>query len=315
MGMQHLEAFKTLEGVEPLAVPARPGRISALVEAGYQAVLGLEDALGMGVRQAVIATDPGRHVDDGLSALGYGLDLLVEKPLAPTACEAASLLREARAHARRLFVGCVLRFAESLQTFREWVPLIGSVHGVRIECHSFLPQWRPARAYRESYSAREQEGGVLRDLIHEIDYAGWIFGWPARLQARVKNLGRLGIAAEEIAELQWETSSGALLSISLDYLSKPTRRRMQARGEHGAIEWDGQAGMVTLAAAEAPERIFRSPQTREGMLVEQARGFLSAAQGATEARLASGEDGLKALVVCEAARQASRERREVQVTY
>ncbi len=36
---------------------------------------------------------------------------------------------------------------------------------------SWLPDWRPDRDYRESYSARLDEGGVLRDLVHEIDYA------------------------------------------------------------------------------------------------------------------------------------------------
>ncbi len=164
--------------------------------AGCMAVPSLDDAIRLGARFCIIATDTGRHALDGIEAAEWGLHLLVEKPLATDATEARRLCARAAA-SRKIFVGCVMRFSKSLNTFREMLNSIGRVNPVRIECQSYLPDWRPARDYRESYSARPDEGGVLRDLIYEIDYAGWLFGWPCALQAKVKNLGRLGINADE----------------------------------------------------------------------------------------------------------------------
>ena len=36
-----------------------------------------------------------------------------------------------------------------------------------IECLSWLPDWRPGRDILAGYSARENEGGVLLDLVHD----------------------------------------------------------------------------------------------------------------------------------------------------
>jgi predicted dehydrogenase len=262
-----------------------------------------------------VATDTGRHFHDGLAAAALGLHLLVEKPLAKDAAEAAWLYREATAAGRKVFVACVMRFARSLGRFRELLSDIGHVHAVRIECQSYLPDWRPTRPFRESYSARPDEGGVLRDLIHEIDYAGWLYGWPETVQAKVTNRGRLGIEADEAAEILWEGSSGVDVSVRVDYLSKPTRRRMTAFGEQGTIEWDAMESAVTLwrSGESAVREAF--PQTKNDMLDAQARAFLAATDGQDPWPLASGLDGMCALAVCDAARRASASRREEKVVY
>lgn len=313
IGMRHLDLLGRVDGVSPLAVPTRPARRHELVQAGYTTAEGLEEAVRMGAALCVIATDPKRHLEDALAAMDRGLDVLVEKPLATTAREAEQIVRHARSSRRKLFVGCVLRFSESLKTFRERLPAVGRLHAVRIECQSYLPDWRPGRPYQASYSARADEGGALRDLIHEIDYAGWLFGWPATVQARVRNLGRLGIEADEIAELTWETPSGALLSVCLDYLSRPPRRSLRAAGEGGTIAWDGMSGTVTVGVAGAPVEELRSSQTRNEMFLAQARAFLDACEGKLDFRLATADHGVKALAICDAARLASDEGRETSV--
>jgi predicted dehydrogenase len=155
----------------------------------------------------------------------------------------------------------------------------------------------------------------LRDLIHEIDYAGWIFGWPKTVQACVRNLSRLGIDTDEVAELLWETAAGCTVSVGLDYLSRPSRRRMRVAGELGMLEWDGIEGTVTLALPDVPVRVERSYQTLDGMFLEQARAFIGVSRGIYDPRLATDEDGVKALAVCDAGRRASENRREELVKY
>lgn len=312
--MRHLEVLKRLGEVQPIGVPTRPERLEVLKAAGLSAAIDLKGAARMGARFGVIATDTGRHMEDGLAALELGMDLLVEKPLAADASGARQLCRRAEALNRKLQVGCVLRFSEALNRFRDLLPKMGPVHAVEITCRSFMPDWRRERDYRSSYSARAAEGGVLRDLIHEVDYAGWLFGWPGAVQASLRNLGRLGIEAEETADLFWETPGGALVSIHLDYLTRPHQRRMTAFGEQGTLEWNGTENSVALVrAGREPEETSFS-DTREEMFSRQARAFLeSGASGGNGFQPARGIDGVMALALCDAARISSRTRNEEKV--
>ena len=309
-GLMHLRALRELDAVESIAIPRRRERVEELAAMGECASRDLSEAVASGATLGIIATDTGRHLEDSLAALEHGLDVLIEKPLAINATDAVRLRATALETGRKLFVGCVLRFSESLNTFRSLLKEIGRVHSVRVECQSYLPDWRPDRPYQESYAARRTEGGVLLDLIHEIDYAGWLFGWPEAVQARCRNLGRLGIAEEEAVDLTWETAEAKCISMRLDYLTHPPRRLMRACGEQGTLEWDGIAGVVTLDLARKAPQVVRSSQTKVEMFVAQASAFLRACRDEQNQRLATAEDGVRALAVCDAARRASQSKRE-----
>ena len=155
----------------------------------------------------------------------------------------------------------------------------------------------------------------MRDLIHEIDYCGWLFGWPRAVRARVRNLRRLGIAAEETADLLWETESGTVVTVGLDYVSKPPQRWMRASGEHGWLHWDGLTGTVTVALADGSKREIASRQKPDEMYLAQDLAFVRALPGRIDPRSATGEDGVRALAVCDAARRASESRGEESVQY
>jgi predicted dehydrogenase len=314
-GLRHLMAIRSLDGVEPIAVPIRTARLTELEAHGFVTVPDLHSASSNGARAAIIATDTARHADDAVAALKEGLDVLVEKPLAVDASQAHKVCEVASKLGRRVYVGCQLRFFDSLVRFRQTVAGLGRLHSVRIECQSYLPCWRPDRPYRDSYSARAEEGGVLRDLIHEIDYAGWLFGWPDACQARLSNLGRLEIGAEEVADLTWETPAGVLVSMTLDYLSRPSRRQMRACGEWGTAEWDALSGTVTLTTAGSPMQRTNTLESSRETSVALICAFIDACGGSEDPRLATCEEGCKALAVCDAARRASNTRREERVEY
>jgi predicted dehydrogenase len=179
------------------------------------------------------------------------------------------------------------------------------LHSVRIECQSYLPEWRPNRDYRECYSARADEGGVLRDLIHEIDYAVWLFGRPQELWASLNNTRRLGIEAEEECDVNWRTPSGANVSIRLDYLTRHPRRGMHASGELGEITWDAIGGRVAVAIAGKSAEEIETRQERDDTIADQARAFIGAVAGADAGTMATFADGAFAVSVCDAARRSS----------
>jgi predicted dehydrogenase len=314
-GCRHLKAIGSIPGVEPVAIPVRSSRLAELEEQGQSTAASLQEAAADGVKLAVVATDTSRHAKDTLCALSQGFDVLVEKPMAVDAAHAHLICEQTEKLGRQVFVGCVLRFSQALQTFRELLPAVGPLHSVRIECQSYLPDWHPHRPYRQSYSARSGEGGVLLDLIHEIDYAGWIFGWPVALQGNLRNLGRLSINGDEVGELTWETSTGCIVSIHLDYLSRPSRRRMKAYGGLGTIDWDGLTGTVQLMLTESSVRESRLSPTGDEMFAAQIRALVNSINGEHDPQLATGAEGVKALAICDAARLSSLSRREEMVAY
>lgn len=315
-GMRHLAALQRIEGVLPVAIPVRSGRRPTLEKLGYVTAANLSEAAHTwGAESCIVATDTGRHLEDSLLALSSSLHLLVEKPMCADAVQARKLWLQAQEARRKLFVGCVLRFSQSLDTLRMMLSELGKPHAIRIECQSYLPNWRPDRAYKDSYSSRSLDGGVLRDLIHEIDYAGWLFGWPETVRARLTNQGQLGIDSEEAADLEWETPQGAVLSMRLDYITKPSRRRMVVYGERGTVEWDAIQNVVRLSVEGKPGKEVVSDQTHDGLFQAQAQAFLDVVAGVPDERLASGLDGGHALAVCDAARHASECRSEEKVAY
>lgn len=303
IGMRHLATLKKMKRVEAIAIPKREERLAALKQDGWVVVPNLKSAHELGVTCCIIATDTNRHIEDGILALELGMDILVEKPMASNAKAANVLWQKAKEKNLKIFVGCNLRFSESLTTFRELLPQIGPVHSVCIECQSYLPDWRPDRPYRESYSARSGEGGVLLDLIHEIDYAGWIFGWPTVLHSELKNLGRLNIETEEMAHLFWKTSAGAAVTISLDYLTRIPRRKMRAHGAKGNIKWDGIANSVLLELAGEQTKVFPFSQTRDQMMQNQLQAFLNCRLKNGSGPLATAKEGILALTICDTARK------------
>ena len=173
-----------------------------------------------------------------------------------------------------------------------------------IACQSFLPSWRPGRDYRTSYSADAREGGVLRDLSHEIDYATWLFGSPAgAVFALLGSTNRLEIAAEETADLTWHVAGGAVVRVHLDYVTRHARRTMLAQGADGEIEWDAIANTVRLRG-EAEDEVVQIAPDRNAMMRAQARAFL-AEDDAAKADLCTLAEGLAVVELCEAARAFS----------
>jgi len=234
IGQRHLRNLRAL-GVERLLAvdPAEERRNRIVQELGAEAFDTLDDALARRPQVVLICTPPHLHTPAAQQALTVGAHVFIEKPIAASLDGLDELLAEARRRSRHVCVGYNLRFNPGLRQLKAMLDegRIGRILAIRAEFGQYLPDWRPARAYRDSYSARASEGGVLRDLIHEIDYAGWLFGWPEGVSARLRNLGRLGIEAEELAQLSWELPAGGVVSVTLDYLTRPSRRLMRACGK------------------------------------------------------------------------------------
>lgn len=306
MGMRHLRTLSALPDLDIYAVPTRVERLDELVSAGFKVAsqldhLPYQDGI-------VVATNTRRHLSDAKLALHLGASVLVEKPLAPSTDGVRFLLEYASAQKRGVFVGCCLRFNNCLLTFRDYLAEIGSIYAVEISARSYLPDWRPGRDYNSGYAADPLDGGVLRDLIHEIDYALWLFGITKKVFGRLINSGRFEMPTEDMATLMWTSDSDVQVCIQLDYLARSPVRKMTAFGSYGQVTADLINQMVVIQKTGEVKKSIDLKCSPEEMYTEQARAFLFAIEGKDSGHLASGAEGLAALAICDAARRSSQNR-------
>jgi len=193
---------------------------------------------------AVVATPSADHIAVLPDLIARACPLLVEKPVVTTLgdCDAIEqALAEAPPAVRA--AGFNLRYLSSLRALREAVTdgNLGDPVRADLVAGQWLPSWRPNTDYRAGYSAHENRGGgVELDLCHEIDAARWLFG---ELEVAFSAAGRLsGLDLQSndtsVSVLRGPGQRPPLVTVSLDYVSRPRVRRYEVVLQGGRLVWD-----------------------------------------------------------------------------
>ncbi len=316
IGRRHLA---NLVLIEPSATPI-VWRLRALDKEDptpYQVVRTLSDALALKPDAALVTCPASLHVEIATALAQHGIPLFVEKPLSHSLTGVEHLLDLCRGKGVLLMVGYNLRFYPPLQTLRRAVMEggIGRLLSLRAEVGQYLPDWRPGIDYRGSVSARaELGGGAVLELSHEIDYVRWIAGDVRQVTACVAKLSDLDLDVEDTAEIVCTFESGAIGSLHLDMVQRPPTRNCRVVGTEGVLVWDHMTHEVQLVRGDGTRESIHPPADVPVNLsyLDELRHFLHAVRTGS-APLVSGDDGLRTLVIAEAAKQSSRERRAVDI--
>jgi predicted dehydrogenase len=190
---------------------------------------------------AIIANETYKHIEAAKIFANYGVHLFIEKPLCHSIKDAISLKKIAEKSNVKIFVAYNFRFLGAIQYIKNQISsgVIGSLYFAEIEVGQYLPSWRPLSDYRESYSARkEQGGGVALDLSHEVDYMRYLFGEPVSWKIMKSKVSDLDINSEDIFKGIYRFSSGFLCSVHTDYIRHNKKRGINIVGSKGTLECD-----------------------------------------------------------------------------
>jgi predicted dehydrogenase len=181
-------------------------RLEAIAQSGYAAVVALGDSDRGSVAQAqsiapqarpcddldallgceldglVIATPSALHAQQAIAALGSGVAVFCQKPLARTGVEARAVIDAAREADLLLGVDLSYRWTEAARAVRALVEggRLGRIHAVDLVFHNAYGPDKPW--FRQ---AALSGGGCLIDLgTHLIDLALWLLGMPEVHEAR-----------------------------------------------------------------------------------------------------------------------------------
>jgi predicted dehydrogenase len=155
-----------------------------------------------------------------LSKSEYDGTVLVEKPIVMNAAELSE------SYPFRLGVAYQLRFHPGIIKLREH--LQGqTIYSAHMYVGQHLSQWRPDRKIKETYSAhKEQGGGVVRDLSHELDLVQYLFGDITVCRAIACQVGDVTSDSEDVAVFALRSKPNRLISLQMNYLDHTTRREI-----------------------------------------------------------------------------------------
>lgn len=228
----------------------------------------------------IIANPTSLHAKYLTQILDRNMHVMVEKPVLATMVELQTIQKQLINYTGIGMTAYNMRFHPCVKETQRLIEsgVLGDVYSSRFFVGQYLPDWRPGTDYSISYSAnRELGGGVLFDLIHEIDLAYHLIGKPAgRIKSQVIKVSNLQIETEDLVELFYRTDDNSFVSIHLDYLTRGYQRHIEIICELGGLRADLFANkvIVTDESGEIEEKKFQN-YLRNNMYVDMLSEFIN----------------------------------------
>jgi len=178
------------------------------------------------------------HVKTAIECAKRNIHLFIEKPLSHN-LEDLILLNQL-VHKKNIYsyVAFCMRFHPVIKKLKEIIKN-EKVFYARTVNSSFLPKWRPTQDYRKHFSAySDRGGGVLLEMMHEIDYNQYLFGEMKKITGKYGTISNLMINCEDYVELDCEFNSKVKSHISLDLFSRLRERYLILYDEDKVIKAD-----------------------------------------------------------------------------
>ena len=281
-GQHHARVLDEIPDAELVAVvdadPVRAQEIAARF--GAAALTDYRDLVGR-IDVATLAVPTGLHAPIGVELLSSGIDVLVEKPIAPDLESADRLVAAARDHGRVLQVGHLERFNPAVEAAAAVarLPLFFEIHRMSI------------------FTPRSLDIDVVLDLmIHDIDIVLSLVASPLQ-QVQAVGLPVLSPRADIAhVRLQFENGCVANLTASRVLTEKIRKLRFFQPRQYVSVDYSRQDGAVFSVSASKQIEWRPLSVERAEPLAREMSAFLEAVKNRAAPRV-SGDDGRKALAV------------------
>jgi predicted dehydrogenase len=315
IGLRHIAAIARVADVTLSAVldPAVGDDSDLPTVSDIRALAACSDGVILAVPNAL-------HAPMAIALIEAGCPVLVEKPLAGSAAEAAEIVHASARHGVPVLVGHHRRHNPLIARAKEIMDRgtlgpITAVHG-----HCWLP--KPDRYYANAWRQGAGAGPLFINLIHDVDVLMHLCGPITHVQALQSNAIR-NAEAEEVSVAILRFASGALGTVNLSDVSLGPWSWELTAGENPAYPKTDQSsyviggrnGALTLPNLTlwtqtdgpdwwAPISSTRMPIAQSDPIEAQIAHFADVIRG-DATPLVSGADGLRAVTVVEGIKQAA----------
>ena len=258
----------------------------------------------------VITTPTPTHKNLVKAAAAAGKHIFCEKPFGRTVAECKQSIAAAEKAGVKLFVGHVVRYFQEFEEMRRQMEsgAIGKPGWIKMFRGGIFPG-TPGSWFRD-YA---QSGGVTLDsMIHDLDWLRYAFGEPERLFCQA--LRRKEPVQLDYSQVTLRMENGMIATV-IGTWAHPTgfRVKVEICGESGMIEFDSNEAPFSAQAREAaagPSMIVPSNPVSVSPYQLEWEDFLGWIRGESMPRVCP-EDGLRAVMMAEAALKSARLRQPV----
>jgi UDP-N-acetylglucosamine 3-dehydrogenase len=233
MGRNHARVIEALDGIELVGImdPALDADVwhDAPVVADLAAVVALQPDY------CVVATPTSTHVEVASTLAAAGIACLIEKPLAPTAEDAAKIVEAFDRAGVKAAVGQIERFNPAIVALRERVQRgdIGEIYQIATRRLSPFP-------------TRIGDVGVTMDLAtHDLDLARYVIG-SEYASAVALTRHKSGRDHEDLITIIGEFENAVVASHIVNWLSPMKERITVVTGDQGTFIADTLRADLTL---------------------------------------------------------------------
>jgi predicted dehydrogenase len=281
-GRNHVRVVRQSSRAELAAVvDADLGRASEVAGANGCAAFTDARELAGKVDAAIVAVPTSAHADVGCALLEGGIDVLVEKPIAPDLASADRLIRAAESNGRILQVGHLERFNPAVMALEKIarLPLFLEIHRLSV------------------FSARSLDVDVVLDLmIHDIDILLSLVG------REIEEIRAAGISIlttkVDIANVRLQFQGGCVANITASRVSTDRVRKLRLFQPHQyiSVDYGRQDTAVFSVGADRQISFEQLPVVKAEPLTLQFDAFLDSA-GTRQTPKLSGREARRSLQV------------------
>jgi len=302
-GKNHVRVYSELAETELVAVCDVDMERARIIAEQYE-VEAYNDSRKLLKRKDVeavsICTWTTTHALEATRAIKAEKHLLVEKPIASTIREAKKIVSFAKQKKKHLMVGFIERFNPSVQRAKDILKK-GGIGELVSATAKRVSQW----------PERIGDVGVVKDYaIHEIDIMRKIFEEdPTTVYARVGNLKHKKY--EDYSQIMLTFTHGKTAFIETNWLTPDKIRNLTLTGSDAILSLDYLTQEITI---ETLEKTLKPRYKWEEPLKLELQHFAKSILRDREPEV-TGVDGLKALVIAEAAIKSSEKDRTIKLKF
>ena len=294
-GRNHIRVARQAERAELIAVVDTDSARADEAAEGCLALTDYRDLAGR-VDAAIIAAPTAAHAEIGCELMRAGIDVLMEKPIAPDLESATRLIETARAHGRILQVGHLERYNPAVISLQEVVtqPLFFEIHRLNL------------------FSPRSLDVDIVLDLmIHDLDIVLHLVG-----KAKLEEIRAAGISIlsqkVDIGNVRLQFGGGCVANLTASRVSTERVRKLRLFQPHEYISLDyGKQHAVKFhVGADRQISFAELPAVKAEPLALQFEAFLLSVERRSEPKL-NGEVARRTLEVALAILDKMKEHSEV----
>lgn len=229
-----------------------------------------------------VCTPTSMHLEGIEIATKLEAAIFMEKPLIHALSDLKQIKLILQNYDKIFFIGFMLRYHPLVKKIREIIDsnILGNVYYAHLSFGSYLPNWHPWEDYKISYASRKElGGGVINTITHELDLVQYFFGNPESVTCIAKNLNKLKIEVEEIAEASFEYND-KVVTLHLDYLQKEYDRNIKIFCDDGKITWDWHDKKLTIKKIKENTLEFKMEESFDvnQLYIDEIKGFIKLVQ-------------------------------------